>query len=63
MDGVRLTVRLGGTPGELDQVLVVELADVVAAIAITDEPMTWEWDLPGGATAELQIAVHDADNT
>jgi len=61
VDGVRLTVRLGGTRDELDQVLVVDLADVVAAIAVTDVPMIWEWDLPGGATAQLQIAVHDAD--
>ncbi len=58
MDGVRLTVRLGTDPGELDQVLDVELVDVVRALAITDTPLTWAWALPGGGVAELVIAMH-----
>jgi len=58
VDGLRLTVRLGTDPGELDQVLAVELVDVVRALAITDTPLSWQWALPGGGVAELVIAVH-----
>jgi len=64
VDSLRLTVFVDDDDRcDGQAVLDVELADVVAAIAVRGEPMTWSWIHGITGCVRLQIAVHHADNT